>query len=80
MIIISFIFALFTCICILGLIICILDKDVVGCICFITMGVILAFGSIQSYKDYEDETRSTLDVNPYKPMEKKTDTIYIKIK
>lgn len=80
MIIISCIFALFTCITILGLVMCILDKDVVGCICFITMTIILSYGSIQSYKDYKDETRSTLDVNPYKPMEKKSDTIYIKIK
>lgn len=59
---------------------CILDKDVVGCICFITMTIILAYGSIQSYKDYKDETRSTLDINPYKPIKEKTDTIYIKIK
>lgn len=83
MIIISCIFALFTYICILGLIMCILDKDVVGCICFITMTIILAYGSIQSYKDYKDykdETRSTLDINPYKPIKEKTDTIYIKIK
>lgn len=78
MIIISCIFALFTFICMIGLIMCILDKDIIGCLCFTTMIIIMSFGSIQSYQNYE--SKSNLDINPYKSIKEKTDTIYIKIK
>lgn len=82
MIIISSIFALFTFICMIGLIMCILDKDIIGCLCFTTMIIIMSFGSIQSYQNYESKnvSKSTLDINTYKSINQKTDTIYIKIK
>lgn len=80
MIAINILFIFITFISLIGIILAICNKDILGLSCFLIMLVIGGCGSIQSYKDYEDETRSTLDVNPYKPMEKKTDTIYIKIK
>lgn len=80
MIAINIFFILITVISLIGIILSICNKDILGISCFLIMIIIGAHGSIQSYKEYEDKTKSTLDINPYKSIKEKTDTIYIKIK